>query len=344
MGTGVTLMRTLLAASLLLSGCRRSQQQTILCTIYPSVPILTTSNLGGEGRKTILFGLVDFPVEQTSMVVTTGHASLFAISLRLPFDHWLLFLRQAAAANLKILTLGWFTWQPRKAHKTFSTLIEIRDELTNSYRQISKTPMSQYSFQDRQVIYEQRRFLQKEIDRYNRKIALAEGTAPWLNTSRLLRASANLQTMKKKKSFFQRLGTATRYLFSVNGYRAAEHSRLRGYHRNLQVRPESAELDAGDRIKVIARLLDARRNNPLVRSICRLRETDVVGAGIRPRAKSGDDELDARLEGLWEEYSEEPEVTQTLTMREVQNATCELASYLWRRRPFFFIEAEGCNS
>lgn len=124
--------------------------------------------------------------------------------------------------------------------------------------------------------------------------------------------------MKKPPSFFTRLGNAAKYLFSVNGYRAAEHSRLRGRQRNLQVRPESAELDSGDRIKVIARLLDSRRNNPLVRSICRLRETDVVGAGIIPRAKSGDDETDARLEGLWAEYSESPEVTQTLTMREVQ--------------------------
>ena len=56
-----------------------------------------------------------------------------------------------------------------------ATLIEIRDELTNSYRQVARTPITQYSFQDRQVIYEQRRFLQKEIDRYNRKILLAEG-------------------------------------------------------------------------------------------------------------------------------------------------------------------------
>jgi len=64
-----------------------------------------------------------------------------------------------------------------KSAQDLATLIEIRDELTASYRQVSKTPMSQYSFQDRQVIYEQRRFLQKEIDRYNRKIALAQGTA-----------------------------------------------------------------------------------------------------------------------------------------------------------------------
>ena len=49
-----------------------------------------------------------------------------------------------------------------------------------------------------------------------------------------------------------------------------------------------------------------------------MRETDVVGAGIVPRAKSGDDSTDARLEELWAEYSESPEVSQTLTMREVQ--------------------------
>jgi hypothetical protein len=58
-----------------------------------------------------------------------------------------------------------------------STLIEIRDDLTRSYAEISKTAINQYSFQDRQVIYEQRRFLRKEIDAYNRKIALAKGIA-----------------------------------------------------------------------------------------------------------------------------------------------------------------------
>ena len=101
--------------------------------------------------------------------------------------------------------------------------------------------------------------------------------------------------MKKKKSFLSRLGTASKYLFGY-GYRAAEHSRVRGWNQNLSVRPEEAELDSSDRGKVIARLLDARRNNPLVRSLCRLRETDVVGAGIVPRANSGNDELDGILE------------------------------------------------
>lgn len=64
-----------------------------------------------------------------------------------------------------------------RSPQDLSTLIEIRDDLTRSYQEIAKTPITQYSFQDRQVIYEQRRFLSKEIDRYNRKIALAQGIA-----------------------------------------------------------------------------------------------------------------------------------------------------------------------
>ena len=69
---------------LALIGMSTLSATTILCTIYPSVPILTTSNLGGEGRRSILFGLIDFPVSQAPMVVTTGHASLFAISCVYP--------------------------------------------------------------------------------------------------------------------------------------------------------------------------------------------------------------------------------------------------------------------
>jgi hypothetical protein len=64
-----------------------------------------------------------------------------------------------------------------RSAQDLALLIETRDELQKSYREIARTPMTQYSFQDRQVIYEQRRFLQKEIDRYNRKILLARGIA-----------------------------------------------------------------------------------------------------------------------------------------------------------------------
>ena len=69
---------------LALIGMSTLSATTILCTVYPSVPILTTSNLGGEGTKSILFGLFTFPVESTPVVVTTGHASLFAISCVYP--------------------------------------------------------------------------------------------------------------------------------------------------------------------------------------------------------------------------------------------------------------------
>jgi hypothetical protein len=53
-------------------------------------------------------------------------------------------------------------------------LIEARDALQASYNEISKTAITQYSMQDRQVIYEQRRFLRAEINAFNRKIGLAD--------------------------------------------------------------------------------------------------------------------------------------------------------------------------
>jgi len=53
-------------------------------------------------------------------------------------------------------------------------LIEARDALQTSYNEIAKSAMTQYSMQDRQVLYEQRRFLRREINAYNRKIGLAD--------------------------------------------------------------------------------------------------------------------------------------------------------------------------
>ena len=53
-------------------------------------------------------------------------------------------------------------------------LIEARDSLQAAYNEVCKTAITQYSMQDRQVIYEQRRFLPREIDAYNRKIGLAD--------------------------------------------------------------------------------------------------------------------------------------------------------------------------
>ena len=57
---------------------------TCVTTVYPSVPLLTTTNITGEGRKEILFGLISFPAEQAPMVVTTGSISLFSCTVVLP--------------------------------------------------------------------------------------------------------------------------------------------------------------------------------------------------------------------------------------------------------------------
>lgn len=57
---------------------------TCITTVYPSVPLISTTNLTGEGRREILFGLFSFPVEQTALVVTTGHIALFQATVVLP--------------------------------------------------------------------------------------------------------------------------------------------------------------------------------------------------------------------------------------------------------------------
>lgn len=57
---------------------------TCITTIYPSIPILTSTNLTGEGERSFLFGLITFPANQTPMVVTTGSIALFSCSVVLP--------------------------------------------------------------------------------------------------------------------------------------------------------------------------------------------------------------------------------------------------------------------
>lgn len=57
---------------------------TCITTVYPSVPLLTTTNITGEGTREFLFGLISFPAEQAPMVVTTGSISLFSCSVVLP--------------------------------------------------------------------------------------------------------------------------------------------------------------------------------------------------------------------------------------------------------------------
>ena len=128
--------------------------------------------------------------------------------------------------------------------------------------------------------------------------------------------------VKKSPTLWQRV---TRTLFNkAHGYNASTSTRRRGRRQETQVRAEHFALNYSDRQKVIATLLDYRRNNPIVASICRLRETDVVGPGIMAQAQSGNEDLDLRLEELWHEYSRSPEVTQTMTMRELQQQLASL--------------------
>ena len=57
---------------------------TCITTIFPSVPLVSTTNITGEGRREFLFELFSFPAEQAPLVVTTGHIALFEATVVLP--------------------------------------------------------------------------------------------------------------------------------------------------------------------------------------------------------------------------------------------------------------------
>jgi len=57
---------------------------TILCVIYPSVPLVTLSNISGEGTRSFLFGLYTVPVRQAPMALTTGHIAVFEATVVFP--------------------------------------------------------------------------------------------------------------------------------------------------------------------------------------------------------------------------------------------------------------------
>lgn len=129
-------------------------------------------------------------------------------------------------------------------------------------------------------------------------------------------------------NLFNRIKKASKFVFNYggggSGYAAAINTRYRGKRGYSEVRTEENELDINDREKVVATLLDFRRNNSIVKSICRLRETDVIGNGIIPKPQTGDEILDERLWELWEEFSQKPEVTHTMNMRDLQQQLASL--------------------
>ncbi len=57
---------------------------TCITTIFPSIPLVSTTNITGEGKREFLFGLISFPAEQAPLVVTTGHIALFEATVVLP--------------------------------------------------------------------------------------------------------------------------------------------------------------------------------------------------------------------------------------------------------------------
>ena len=57
---------------------------TCITAIYPSVPLVTISNITGEGRNEFLFGLISFQAAQAPMAVTSGHIALFQATVVLP--------------------------------------------------------------------------------------------------------------------------------------------------------------------------------------------------------------------------------------------------------------------
>jgi len=54
--------------------------------------------------------------------------------------------------------------------------IEIRSNLMNAFKELSKVSINQYSIQERQVIHERRSEIRKEIRMADRKIKLLQGS------------------------------------------------------------------------------------------------------------------------------------------------------------------------
>ena len=74
----------LLVGCLLLSACAPSRSSPVSPPSTHAVPLVSTTNITGEGRKEFLFGLLSFPAEQAPLVVTTGHIALFEATVVLP--------------------------------------------------------------------------------------------------------------------------------------------------------------------------------------------------------------------------------------------------------------------
>ena len=56
----------------------------ILCTLYPDVELTTLTNISGEGKTSLLFGLITYPTKQTPVALTTGHLATYFVVILAP--------------------------------------------------------------------------------------------------------------------------------------------------------------------------------------------------------------------------------------------------------------------
>lgn len=64
--------------------------------------------------------------------------------------------------------------------ETIAELEATHKKLTTAYNAIASTPIMTYSISDRQIVYEQRKDLQNQISRLNRRIYARKGNSEWV--------------------------------------------------------------------------------------------------------------------------------------------------------------------
>ena len=114
---------------------------------------------------------------------------------------------------------------------------------------------------------------------------------------------------------WNRVKTAGRILFGYDAVKSNRYRKAKGFH---PIRDENVELNPYDRDELVGNLLNMKRNNPVVKSISRLKRTDVVGSGLVPQPATAAEDFNEQVLDLWHEWAEHPEVTHMMNMKQVQ--------------------------
>tara|TARA_R100000655_G_scaffold44273_1_gene80901 strand:+ start:4235 stop:5731 length:1497 start_codon:yes stop_codon:yes gene_type:complete len=116
-------------------------------------------------------------------------------------------------------------------------------------------------------------------------------------------------------TLWNRMKKAGQILFGYDAIKSNRYRRAKGFH---PIRDENIELPPYDRDELVGNLLNLKRNNPIVKSISRLKRTDVVGSGVRAQPATPSEDFNERVLDLWHQWSEAPEVTGMMNMKSVQ--------------------------